>query len=69
MSGSTALLMRMDGSVGYVAAGIANDPWEKLPRLAVTHLNGQEVAFSLSKEGLSLIALSFTGGPQEKDTS
>ncbi|TBU38121.1 hypothetical protein BD309DRAFT_1012691 [Dichomitus squalens] len=29
--------------VGYVVAGVAIDPWDKVPRLQITQLNGQEV--------------------------
>ncbi|EJF64993.1 hypothetical protein DICSQDRAFT_167141 [Dichomitus squalens LYAD-421 SS1] len=30
--------------VRYVAAGVAIDPWDKVPRLQITHINGQEVS-------------------------
>lgn len=31
-------------SLEYAAAGVAIDPWDKTPRLEVTHINGQEVS-------------------------
>lgn len=30
--------------VSYVAAGVASDPWDKVPRLEIRYFNGQEVS-------------------------